>query len=137
MLALTGLNTVAPLVGLVAGAALQYIFGRTLEARKQLALQRGQAYADYFRSMSASATLGVTKETLSLATDAKTRICIYGSPNVVRRLADFERAGAVVAPGEGHAAVIGLLKAMRKDVGVDGAPIGDDDLRHAVFGPSI
>jgi hypothetical protein len=85
--------------------------------------------------MSTAATQGRSKETLAQAVDAKTRVCIYGSPEVVSRLGDFERAGAIVASSGGREAVLALLKAMRKDVGVISAAISEDDLRHALFGP--
>ena len=134
MPSLSALNSVLPLIGVLIGAGLQFIFGKTLESRKQLSLQKGQAYADYFRAMSAAGTQGSSKETLALATDAKTRVCIYGSPEVVSRLGDFERAGAIVASGDGQAAVVRLLKAMRKDVGVANEALLEDDLRHALFG---
>ena len=74
----TAVDAILPLVGVLIGAGLQYFFGRTLELQKQLALQKVQAYADFFRAMSASATQGQTMETLALAADAKTRACIYG-----------------------------------------------------------
>jgi hypothetical protein len=50
-----------PLIGVLIGAALQYAFGQRLEARKQLGVQRAQAYIDFFRAVSALAQ-GRTKE---------------------------------------------------------------------------
>ena len=38
-------------LGVLVGAYLQYFFGRSLEARKQLTLQKSQSYIDYFRSV--------------------------------------------------------------------------------------
>ena len=38
------------LLSVLIGAALQYGFGQRLEARKQLSVQRAQAYVDFFRA---------------------------------------------------------------------------------------
>ncbi len=121
------------LVSVLIGAALQYAFGQRLEARKQLSSQRAQAYIDFFRAMSALGQ-GRTKDQLILATDAKTRICIYGSTTVVQRLGDFERAGATAAKDAGQAALIALMEAMREDVTNSGISLRQEDLIHILFG---
>jgi membrane protein DedA with SNARE-associated domain len=41
------LTVIVPLLGALVAAALGYVSGRLLETRKQLILQKGQAYADY------------------------------------------------------------------------------------------
>ena len=116
------------------GALLQYFFGRTLELRKHAQLQKGQAYADYFRAFAAAATIGRTKDTLANLADAKTRICIYGSKEVIARLAAFERSGASTLDLQSKRLVEGLLTEMRRDVGTS-AKIGTgDDLAMVLFG---
>lgn len=121
-----------PLIGVLIGAALQYAFGQRLEARKQLGGQRAQAYIDFFRAVSALAQ-DHSKEQLALASDAKTRICIYGSVTVVQKLGDFERSGAIVAEGAGQAALIELMQAMREDVTNSAIPLRREDLMHILF----
>jgi len=124
-----------PLFGILVGAILQYFFGRTLELRKHAQLQKGQAYADYFRAFAAIATIGRTKDTLANLTDAKARICVYGSKEVIARLAAFERSGASTADTQSRALVEELLRAMRRDVGTStGIAIGGD-LSLVLFGP--
>lgn len=76
-----------PLAGILVGAGLQYFFGRSLELKKHIQAQNGQAYADYFRVFLQIAAVGRTREALAALTDAKTRVCIYGSDLVVQRLA--------------------------------------------------
>jgi hypothetical protein len=122
-----------PLIGVLIGAALQYAFGQRLEARKQLGVQKAQAYIDFFRAVYA---LGQnrSKEQLALAADAKTRICIYGSVAVVQRLGDFERAGANAATATGQATLIELMEAMREDVTNSGTSLRQEDLMHILFG---
>jgi hypothetical protein len=53
---------------------------------------------------------------LTLIADAKTRICMYGSLDVVQKLSDFDKSGAIARQRDGQAALTALLSAMRKDV---------------------
>jgi hypothetical protein len=123
------------LAGILVGAGLQYFFGRSLELRKHIQAQKGQAYADYFRAFSQIATVGPTKDALSALTDAKTRVCIYGSELVVRRLAEFERGGPATITPESHRLVAVLLVAMRKDIVSSRSASGADDVGMVIFGP--
>jgi len=122
-----------PLIGVLIGAALQYAFGQRLEARKQLGVQKAQAYIDFFRAVAA---LGQnrSKEQLALAADAKTRICIYGSTVVIKKLGDFERAGSTATQTAGQAALVELLEAMRGDVTSTGPSLQREDLMRILFG---
>jgi len=45
--------------------------------------------------------------------DAKTRICLYGSPEVVARLADFESKGGVIGDDLQQEAFMRVIEAMR------------------------
>ena len=129
------LSALPPLVGVLVGASLQYAFGRTLELRKHLQSQKAQAYADYCRAFSSIATVGRSKEALSQLTDAKTRVCIYGSPSVVRLLGEFEREGAKTDTGERRRLVSNLVAAMRADIGGSGrSPANAEDLGVVLFG---
>ena len=120
------------LVGVLIGATLQFAFGQRLEARKQLSAQKAQAYIDFFRAVAASRH-DRSNEQLTLAADAKTRICIYGSTPVVQKLGDFERAGATAASPIGQAALIALLVAMRMDVTNERFSLQPPDLMRILF----
>lgn len=128
------LTATLPLAGILVGAGLQYFFGRSLELRKHIQAQKGQAYADYFRAFSQIATQGRTKEALAALTDAKTRICIYGSSLVVERLAEFEREGPSTLTPESHRKVSALLSSMRKDVGASVRSAKPADIGMVTFG---
>ena len=108
--------------------------GRLLETRKQLNNQKAQAYADFLKALAASARQDVSEETLSLAADAKTRICIYGARSVVRQLARFERTGAQIVTNESRTAVANLIGSMRRDMGSVGGEVSEDDLHNILFG---
>ncbi len=122
-----------PLLGVLIGATLQYAFGQRLESRKLLVALKAQAYSDLIRVIAASGCSRNT-EKLALIADAKTRICIYGSLNVVQKLRDFDRIGATAARPDGQAALTALLSAMREDVtGKDFADL-EDVFRPLLFG---
>ena len=123
-----------PLLFVAIGAALQYVFGRSLETRKQLVVQRAQAYADFFRGFAALAQ-SRSGDSLALVADAKTRICIYGSEKVVFALAAFERAGASTLTDEGAATIIDLMHAMRRDVAQSRVQVPKEDLSRVLLGP--
>src|SRR5258708_32423801 len=129
------LSDLVPLFGVLVAAGLGYLFGRLLETRKQLSVQRGQAYADYLRALAATAIQNRSKDTLALAADAKTRVCIYGSSGVIQHLGAFERAGARIESDQSRAVVANLVKAMRRDMGVRGDDVPQADLHAILFGP--
>jgi hypothetical protein len=128
------LTAALPLVGVLVGAGLQYVFGRSLDIRRQVQASKATAYSDYLRAFATIATGGRSKEALGQLADAKTRVCVYGSPKVISLLAEFERGGAV--SGENMPLVAALVVAMREDVkAVAGVPSAED-LGLILFGPN-
>lgn len=123
------------MIGVALGAALQHYFGRALESRKQLTLQRSQAYADYFKAVALLAQCGRKPDYLAMVADAKVRVCMYGSPEVIKRLGEFEAAGAAVTTPLGNVAIIALLSEMRKDTGTTGGDLEPKVLQAIVLGP--
>ena len=123
------------LFGLLIGAGLQYLLGRAAESRQQLTLHRTQSYIDYFRALASTGHTGRTKETLGAATDAKVRICIYGSGAVVKRLHRFETIGATVNSPQAKIAVTELIQEMRRDAGTNLSKIDNSDFLPILFGP--
>ena len=136
-MALSGiLAGVLPLLGVVVGVGLQFLLGRSLEASKQLKVQKAQAYADFFKALALAATKGSSSDAMNSAADAKVRICIYGSPSVVTALSAFEKLGAKVDSDESLTAVTALLREMRRDVTGVAADLDELTLRWVLFGPS-
>jgi|SRR5882724_8797076 len=112
------------ILGIVAGASLQYLFSRFLEERKHKRLLETEAYADFLRGVAEAAhlSLDVNENQVHVrVADARARIGLYGAPNVVRQLADFERAGNAIITEEQHRAFILLIQAMRGDDKIDSA----------------
>jgi hypothetical protein len=61
--------------------------------------------------------------------DAKARICLYGSGEVIHALAVFEKLGAVVSSTQQHAAFVAIVSAMRNDSGNAAGPEVEDMAR--------
>jgi hypothetical protein len=124
-----------PLVGVLIGATLQYAFGQRLEARKLLVAQKALAYSDFIRLCAASVHSRDT-DTLARIADAKTRICIYASMDVVQKLRNFDTAGANAIDDDGQANLLALLSAMREDVTGKGFSGCEDTFMPILFGAS-
>ncbi len=130
---------VLPIIGVIIGAGLQYFFSRFSESRKQLSTFKSLAYVDYLRCVAESKHVGrdntkARKEIFAKAADAKARIAVYGSSNVVDALAHFEKEGAIINSRQSEEKFLALCKAMRRE------NIGKDDktkieaLRLVLFG---
>ena len=124
---------ISSLVGVALGGGLQFFFGRALEARRQLTVQKSQSYVDYFKAVALLAQGGERRDNLALAADAKVRICIYGSPDVVDHLRRFEDVGATLDNSTSQSVIVDLLKAMRRDIGKDDRGLHDEALRQILF----
>ena len=124
-----------PLAGVLIGAGLQYLSSTSLERRKHLSSLRASAYADYFRAVSSLATQGRSSAAVSALADAKSRVCIYGSPRVLARLAQLERHGANLASPDARAVILDVVAEARKDTTTNGASVSKIDLALILFGP--
>src|ERR1051325_5677995 len=90
------LTTLTLLVVAVVTATLTFLFTRRNEQEKQFRLLQATAYSDYLRGVADIAHLTIHSDEaaiLARLADAKTRVCLYGSPTVVALLAAFEREG--------------------------------------------
>lgn len=132
MLEMASLSLMLPVIGIIIGALLQYQFNRSLEGRKHMAVLRSQAYVDYFKAFASIAKHGANKENLTAAADAKVRICVYGSKDVVGKLSAFEEAGAIARTQDGEKAVLELLLAMRADTSAGGI-VESSQLKNIIF----
>lgn len=105
-----------PLLGVIIGAALQSRLGRSAEREKHVEGLRAQAYADYLRSVAAAAHLRSDEDLRDAhrdAADAKARIAVYGSNEVISALARFEESGAALGSAGSRTAFVALVTRMR------------------------
>ncbi|WP_124823476.1 hypothetical protein [Burkholderia stagnalis] len=113
-------------IGVIVGAFLQYYFTRHLEGQRHHRELRTAAYTDYLKCVSEHANLRVHRQTQEgrelgqRTADAKCRICLYGSSQVISAFADFERLGATMNTSEQCAAFTRMVSIMRCDSMRDG-----------------
>lgn len=104
------------ILGIVVGASLQYLFTRFLEERKHRQALQTNAYTDYIQAVAQARHIDLYAERAAVfarLADAKTRICLYGSAEVISRLAEFERKGGVIGNNEQSQAFMRVIEAMR------------------------
>jgi hypothetical protein len=126
------MSTIFTLLGIAIGAILTYFFTRSQEHEKHYRLLVTQAYSDYLRAVADAAHLNLQSneaEIFARLADAKTRICLYGSQEVVFLLAGFEREGGVIDSAQQRKAFVSLILAMRGN-----AKVRDSDLETVLFG---
>jgi hypothetical protein len=115
------LVTLMSLVGVIIGASLQYVFTRILDERRHHRDLRTQAFVDYIQCISEIRHRFIQpqapkeRELLARLTEAKARICLYGSGNVVLKLAEFDRLGGIIDSHDQRDAFVHILLAMRGD----------------------
>lgn len=102
-----------------------------------MTLQRVQAYSDYFKGAAMLSKQTRSGETVAFATDARIRVCLYGSSAVVKRLYDLELAGNNLGTPTGATAAVALLSEMRKDAGGEMTLASEDMLKAVLLGTGV
>ena len=104
------------LLGAVIGAALS----RWTDRARHHEELRSKAYADYLSAVALAAHMRTNddhRDALRNGADAKARIAVYGSADVIRALARFEETGASLISGPSVNAFVSLVSAMRPKSG--------------------
>lgn len=110
------LITFFSVLGIVVGASLQYLFTSFLEDRKHHTSLQTAAYSDFIRAVAEAAHMNLNSDEAQVRfrlADAKTRICFFGSPEVVARLAEFEKLGGVIGNDLQREAFMSVIQTMR------------------------
>jgi hypothetical protein len=126
------MSTLLTLLGIAVGAILTYLFTRSHEYEKHSRLLITQAYSDYLRGVAEAAHLNLESneaEIFARVADAKTRVCLYGSQEVVALLAAFEREGGVIGNTQQRELFVSLILAMRGN-----SKVQSSDLETVLFG---
>lgn len=112
----TWVTMLLPMAGVIIGAILQFWLGRAAEHDKHINSLRAQAYSDYLRGVAMAAHLTSDEDlvtALRSVADAKARMVVYGTVEVISALARFEETGAVLTRPSSVAAFMALVGAMR------------------------
>ena len=114
---MSGWTAVLPLIGVAVGAILQHWLSRSAEERKQLQLLRSQAHVDYLRAVARAAhahSSDAQRAAKADAADAKARIAVYATADVVQALARFEAAGPTLTNPRSNQCFLALVSKCEK-----------------------
>lgn len=127
------------LIGVLIGSFMQARLARGNKEREHLHDLQSQAYVDFLSSVSNVAVAqrvgdrSAVSSGLAALADAKSRICVYGSPEVVRQLAVFIRAGATLQTESEILAFTRLCLAMRFAAGMKRFDVLSTDISQVLF----
>jgi hypothetical protein len=134
-------SIVPTLFAIIAGVITQYVLFYYTDRRKRNADLKMQAYVDLIRSVS---ELGIAqrhkdaakeKENRIKLLDAKSRIIIYGSQEVIKNLAGFFKEGGVLTNAEERRLFIRVYQAMRDEY--QKGKIEDNEVELLIFNGSL
>ena len=118
----------------VVGALLQNHFSKLANAEKAFSDARNEAYADFLGGV-AAASIGTDRAAALLrATDAKTRIAVYGSNAVLQCLADFEKAGSKLQDVDGQKIFLKIIQTMREETKSREIKLSPESIGLVLFG---
>lgn len=130
-----------PIIGVVIGATLQYMFTRVLEERRHQQNLRTQAYVDFIRGF-VGAHFAKEKdkeqELISFLSNATTRIGIYGGKEVLEAIANAKRVAANYKKGdvpelEFMRSIVTIIQAMREE-NLPKESVSDKEISQLLFG---
>ena len=132
---------VLPILGVVIGATLQYLFTRVLEEQRHQRNLKTQSYVDFVRNFVGAhfaREKDKEQEFISSLSDATTRIGIYGAKEVIEAIANIKRVSANykkgnVSESEFIHSFIGVIQAIRKD-NLPKEKVSDKDISQLLFG---
>ena len=107
---------ILPVLGVVLGALLQHKLAKSKEREAQFASIRQQTYADYVGAVSAVAAAR-SPDSIAQLIDAKSRMAIYASNEVIDRLSEFETVGPNLTSPVAKEAFVKLAGQMRAESG--------------------
>ncbi|MGH9837436.1 MAG: hypothetical protein ACREEM_01475 [Blastocatellia bacterium] len=127
------------MLGVMLGASLQFYFARRTEAFKQFQANKAQAYIDFVRAVSGRSIAQKHHnkekefEFTSLLADAKTRIAVYGSKDVVSTVASFFRDHGSLNKPESMEVFIKVIQTMRIHTIKENGGVTDKDIESLLF----
>ncbi len=128
------------ILGIVTGAFVQYLFNKRFETSRQFNLLQTQSYIDFIKGISGSGKAQFLndkekeKEFIILAAEARLRVSIYGSEDVIKKIAKLFREHEGVNSEKAKDEFSELINLMRKES--IGRPdfVSNDEIKEVVFG---
>ena len=111
---------ILPVIGVIIGALLQFLFSKRSELRKQQNLLKITAYTDLIKGLAGMAIsqqykdFSKEKEYKMLVADAKSRICIYGDESVIKKISYFLKMGGTIDSIDSNKAFVDIIVEIRK-----------------------
>jgi hypothetical protein len=136
---MTTFLNILPLIGVIIGALLQFIFSKNKDNRQLKRSLETQAYTDYLKAIVGLSMAqqfndeSEKRKYLSALTESKSRIAIYGSKAVIQSLSQFERAGAQVKTEEQKLLFIRIGQTMRNSNINIAETVDDNDFSQLFF----
>ena len=127
------------LLGGIVGASLQYLFARRTEAYKQLQATKVLAYVDFVKAVANRAAAQKRHQqekefdAISLLTDAKVRIAVYGSKEVVSSVGDFFRQHGSLNTPEAIEAFAKVIQTMRLQTVKSNDKLTSEEISNLLF----
>lgn len=131
-----------PVITLILGAFLQFMFSEKSDKRKQKYLLKTDAYTDFLSAIAGLANSQRCKhidkefEFNILLTNAKAKIAVYGSDKVISKIAEFYREGAKLNDANSIKIFISLISEMRNE-NHKNSNSKFNELSHLLFGENI
>lgn len=127
------------ILGLIVGATLQYVFTRHIENQRHIRDLRAKAYMDFLKAVCELANYqpksNISKRAAiaERTADAKARICLYGSADVIQAYSKWEQLAPQMASEDQQTAFINMVKFMRRDSGGE-IKVPNRDLQNVLLG---
>jgi hypothetical protein len=133
----TWITVVLPIFTLLLGGFFQHCLTRAAKENERITDLRVKAYCDFIAATAREIYMRQAgMDTLAVRTerhDARNRVCIFGSDEVIKALAVYERQGVNEPRANKQNYYLCLCQAMRADMN-PGRSTDDRSLRMAMFG---
>jgi hypothetical protein len=136
------LKIALPMVGVLAGAAMQYLFQVRRETTKTYETQKTEAYLSYVRETCRAAVFQKQKsqpsyvEAMAALVHAKARVAVFGSEDVLSAVAAFTGGGECFLTKEQCDRFTAVIQSMRADLAPKQRPVIDRHVEALLFLPS-
>lgn len=129
-----------PLVGVIIGASLQYMYSVINEKRRHNRTIRMNSYLEYLTAIGEMEALqfnpdyAVMAAAQAKAISAKAKVCAYGTGRAVKALSKFERIVDGKLTDEKKLALIAFVNVIRDESGVADVDISREILEPILYG---